>query len=70
MVTADRLMARPLIHVNAKPRGLPGEIGDQQARHALASAWHSFVALGPPGAAGKIWQRLGNLRVSRRVPPA
>jgi hypothetical protein len=29
-----------------------------------------FVALGSPGAASKIWERLGNLSVSRRVPPA
>ena len=39
-------MASPLVHVDAKPRGLPDEIGDKQARQALPIASHSLSRSG------------------------
>lgn len=54
MITASRSMASPLVHVDAKPRGLPDEIGDSRLAGPAPFCFAFFVALGSPGAASKI----------------
>ena len=53
MITASRSMASPLVHVDAKPRGLPDEIGDSRLAGPAPFASHSLSRSGRPARQAK-----------------